>query len=31
VFGAVILGLLFFLAALVLERVVLGRRAATLT
>lgn len=31
VFGAVVLGLIFFLAALVLERTVLGRRAAALT
>jgi NitT/TauT family transport system permease protein len=31
VFGAVILGLLFYLAALILERIVLGRRAAALT
>jgi NitT/TauT family transport system permease protein len=31
VFGAVILGLLFYVAALVLERIVLGRRAAPAT
>ncbi|MGH8859977.1 MAG: ABC transporter permease [Jatrophihabitantaceae bacterium] len=31
VFGAVLLGLLFFIAALLLERAVLGRRAAALT
>jgi NitT/TauT family transport system permease protein len=31
VLGAVLLGLLFFVAALVLERVVLGRRAAPVT
>jgi hypothetical protein len=31
VFGAVILGLLFYVGALLLERLVLGRRAAPVT